>query len=360
MRQKKSEGECRGPYFAAANSGRGFISFYDDVFGKREIVRRYLIKGGPGTGKSSFMRKVAECALSLGKSVELYRCSSDPDSLDGIVIDGSIAILDATAPHSEDTKVPGARDELVNLGAFWDSEALTRQYDRIFELNEKKAVSYKRAYRFLSACLEVEGADRLLLDSCIKKEKMRRAVHRLCENLPNGKGFSVEPRLLDSIGMKGRVHFDSFEREARKLYWLDDEYGIGSDFLAALVDEAMEKQCAVQVSREPISPDRLSALRFCESGVCVVIGNQKTRPMPEGAVRVNLKRFLDLEALGEVKRELRANRRLREALLSSAEGALAEAGAYHFELEKIYVACMDFEAEGRFRASFCEHILKLV
>ena len=32
-------------FFAAANSGKGFISFFDKIFGSEKISRRYLIKG---------------------------------------------------------------------------------------------------------------------------------------------------------------------------------------------------------------------------------------------------------------------------------------------------------------------------
>ena len=39
-------------YFAAVNSYRGFESYYQDMFGAAE--RSYIIKGGPGTGKSYF------------------------------------------------------------------------------------------------------------------------------------------------------------------------------------------------------------------------------------------------------------------------------------------------------------------
>ena len=41
--------------FAAVNSGEGFKSFYDDIFSSKKLLRRYLIKGGAGSGKSTLM-----------------------------------------------------------------------------------------------------------------------------------------------------------------------------------------------------------------------------------------------------------------------------------------------------------------
>ena len=105
--------EPKAPRFAAANSGHGFYSFYASVFEGKEVQKRYIIKGGPGTGKSSFMRSVAEAAAERGMSVEEYRCSSDPASLDGVVLDGRIVLLDGTAPHAVEPELAGVRDELI-------------------------------------------------------------------------------------------------------------------------------------------------------------------------------------------------------------------------------------------------------
>ena len=110
--------------FAAANSGRGFKSFYSQILSDARILRRYMIKGGPGTGKSSFMRRVASAAESEGYSVDYYYCSSDHTSLDAIVIEGVVALVDSTPPHVMEPELVGAKDEIVNIGEFWDSSAL--------------------------------------------------------------------------------------------------------------------------------------------------------------------------------------------------------------------------------------------
>ena len=160
-------------YFAAANSGRGFVSFYGDVFEGARIRKRYIVKGGPGTGKSRFLKDVAAFAEGQGKTVSYFHCSSDPDSLDGIVIDGEIAMMDGTAPHTVEPTVPGARDELVNLGEFWDGERLALYYNEIVTLGALKQSAYRRAYRFLSAAMEVAAVNRELIFPAVREEKMR-------------------------------------------------------------------------------------------------------------------------------------------------------------------------------------------
>ena len=138
-------------YFAASNSEKGFTSYYKECFDTARIGYLYAIKGGPGTGKSRFMREVAQYAQQRGWSAELIYCSSDADSLDGVILtkegDG-IALLDATAPHVYEPTLPGVREELINLGAFWDRQKLQAYGEEIALLNRQKSRAYRNAYRY--------------------------------------------------------------------------------------------------------------------------------------------------------------------------------------------------------------------
>ena len=353
MKDIKAQDRAGSVHFAAVNSGEGFKSFYERVFGGKDITHRYIIKGGPGTGKSSFMRRVASSAEAHGYAVEYYRCSSDPDSLDGIVFDtrsGRVAMLDGTAPHSMDAVLPGVRDEIVNLGEFWDPEILAKHYNEIVSLDALKDSAYRKAYRYLSAAAEVEKINISLAEPFLLRDKLESAVGRLLKNVPNGKGFSLTPAIADSVSMKGSVRFDSYERAAKKLYIVDDHYSMGAYFLSYVIEEAQKKNCAVRVSYRPLLPELPDAVMLTESGVCFVMGVHSDIDF-DG--RVNMKRFIDGEGLCAVKTEYRINKRLCEALTDSAIEALADAGRYHFKLEEIYVSSMDFSAEEKFAKSFC-------
>ncbi len=85
--------------FPGGNTGQGFYSFYDYII-DQDATRIFVIKGGPGVGKSTFMRKIGEEMLERGYDVEFHCCSSDNGSLDGVVIPAiRVALLDGTAPH---------------------------------------------------------------------------------------------------------------------------------------------------------------------------------------------------------------------------------------------------------------------
>lgn len=76
--------------------------------------RRIIVKGRGGTGKSTLMRKVADKAIELGYSVEIYPCSFDLESLDGVVIPAlSTAMFDGTPIHVLEPERMG--DEILDM-----------------------------------------------------------------------------------------------------------------------------------------------------------------------------------------------------------------------------------------------------
>ena len=50
-------------FFAAANGFSGFRSYFPDVFKSSDYTRIFILKGGPGTGKSSLLRKLCEFGI---------------------------------------------------------------------------------------------------------------------------------------------------------------------------------------------------------------------------------------------------------------------------------------------------------
>lgn len=105
-------------YFAAANSADGFVCWFDRIFTPDTIDRCFIIKGGSGTGKSTFMKRLAAEGEKRGYEAEYYYCSSDPTSLDGLILtrktmggEGlrTAAVIDGTAPHTRDRYSPARR-----------------------------------------------------------------------------------------------------------------------------------------------------------------------------------------------------------------------------------------------------------
>ncbi len=349
-----------GTLFAGANSGRGFVSFYDSIINDKSIERTYILKGGPGTGKSHFMREAVKYAETHGMAVEKYNCSSDPDSLDAVVIcgaeRGSIAILDGTAPHALEATLAGARDELIDLGRFWDPEALSLRREKITELIEKKQENYKRAYRYLEACGNVRDIMEKLITPCFLKRKAEKSVGRIFSEIKKGGGYEIDRGIISCIGMKGRIRYDTYEKYADNTYVIEDFYGLGHMYLALLVEEARKSDTPVRISYDPIDCKRLDVVFFENDKTAFVIDRGIEAVV--GERRINMKRFADAERISDIRAEYRFNSKLEDALTDAAIECLEDAGKYHFELEKIYSECMDFEAKEVFCRNFLDNIFK--
>ena len=77
-------------FFLGATTPAGFKGYFEPL--RREPgMQMYLIKSGPGCGKSTLMKQLAQKAEQQGQSIERVHCASDPDSLDGVVFLGQRA-----------------------------------------------------------------------------------------------------------------------------------------------------------------------------------------------------------------------------------------------------------------------------
>ena len=78
------------------------------------------------------MKRLADDWERRGLTVEHHHCSADPGSLDAVALpEAGVAVVDGTRPHTIDPRFPGAVDEIVHLGEYWDEEGIRRHRDEI-------------------------------------------------------------------------------------------------------------------------------------------------------------------------------------------------------------------------------------
>ena len=96
-------------YFLGGNTPAGFYSLYHQLSDPTRTRALYIVKGGPGSGKSTLMRRVERHAQAAGLETEQVLCSGDPDSLDALILPQlGAALVDGTAPQGV---VPEVHDE---------------------------------------------------------------------------------------------------------------------------------------------------------------------------------------------------------------------------------------------------------
>ncbi len=337
-------------YFAASNSGRGFVSYFGEIFDPAHFDHVYIIKGGPGTGKSYFMRMIAEEAERKGKKVVYYYCSSDQSSLDGIIIDSKIAILDGTAPHDTDANIPGAAEDIIDLGVFWDSRQLSKCREIIEKLNFDKKRHYKRAYSYLAAYHDISDGAQKIIEPLMDLEKIRKSARSLLKGIAYGDGYRAHIAICDSVGMGGRVRFDSLSRKAKTVYKISDLFDTAHFYLAEVANFALENALEVTLSYDPINCDRLDAV-YLERDKMLLTSHGN-----EGEKSISMSRFIDKDRLCESRSVLKNAMKLRDIMLDEALLALEDVKKTHFALEKIYIEAMDFASKEKFTLDFISRL----
>lgn len=139
-------------YFLGNNTAYGFVGNYEtELKDKRKVI---LLKGGPGTGKSSMLKKIAAEAKGRGYDCELWYCSGDPESLDGVYVkELDTAVVDATAPHASGADLPKLKDFLYDLANSLSHSRLSEHREEIDKLLYNKKQHFIRAYQHLKVAL---------------------------------------------------------------------------------------------------------------------------------------------------------------------------------------------------------------
>lgn len=330
-------------YFVSANSGDGFVCYYDAVFSS--LRRRYIIKGGPGTGKSHLMWDIANEAANRNIKTELFFCSSDPDSLDGILLtDVQIAVLDGTSPHCMEPLYPGVSDEIINLGEFWNEENLAAHTKEIQAIITEKARKYVQVSHFLSAAEKVNTVCRRIVEGALYREKMQRAVGRQLSDLGYGSQCRQDIRLESAISTKGYITLDTYEHLARRTVYVRDRFGSGTFYLKELIRALKQKNQRYQVSFCPLNPAFPDALYVPAADTAYLCRSD----IPSGAECVNMDRFLDLDIIRANRAKLRFGRQCTQSLTDGALSELADIGTLHRQLEDCYITAMDFRRKEEF------------
>lgn len=335
-------------FFLGANSPRGFYSLYDQLIDPKQAQAIYILKGGPGCGKSTLMRRIAAQAEEIGEQVEYIHCSADPDSLDGIVLHGAkTAIVDGTAPHITEPCYPGAVENYVNLGDCYDSASLRTIRQDIMDCMVGYNDCYKRVYRCLNAATQITEDMRDSMTTQGLKEKAAKRAHGILKRearpMCSGTG-RVTRRFLDAITHQGTLTFYSTAHElCKRVYFLEDSCGFSHLILSPLLAGLSQSGYDVIACPSPMDPDRLEHLMVPELSLAFlrVPPGHSLQKCPYRKIRIDA--MIDSELLRQNKNRLRFSQKISAALIDEAVDSLAQAKAMHDNLEALYNPHVNFE-----------------
>lgn len=350
-------------FFLGCNSERGFVSKFENAYDPTDGWRAFIIKGGPGTGKSTLMKKVAAKLSEKGEKVIISPCTGDPDSLDAVIAPGlKVIIMDGTAPHIVEGTYIGASERIVNLGAAFDNEMLYENREKIIGISDKISKTYSKVYRYTSILGAFENDIHKMLLPTVKRDK----INSYCRNFAKSRLKKLPKKgtetvcFLDAITCRGKMFFDkTAPLVCKNVITVCDGGGTAADILLKNIKTAaLENGYDVAACPDPLNPGgRLKHLLIPEAGTALVSepsGSQGARSR-----KIHAKRFYDEKLLSLSKERRNFDKRAMKEIEKITVAAMAEAKSLHDELEKLYTPAVDFAEVDRISEKVISDILKL-
>jgi len=338
--------------FPGGNTPQGFFSYYNYII-STDANRIFILKGGPGTGKSTFMRRIGEALVAQGYDAEFHHCSSDNNSLDGVVIPKlGVAFIDGTAPHIVDPKHPGCVDEILNLGEYWNEKGIAAHKANIINCTAEISSNYQRAYRYLKAAKFIYDDFAAINTGALDITKANQVAYELVSKIfvnPKKVGSGKVRKLFASaITPDGAVNFlDSSVWYVGKCHVINGDPGTGkSTIIQKVIDNAVTTGFNVEVYYCPLDPEKPEHVLIPELDTAVttsimphVYKSVKTPPITS----VNMNDYLNPATIEKFQEDILYNQETFWELWAKSIACLKKSKQLHDQLETYYVPSMNFQ-----------------
>lgn len=346
--------------FPGGNTSVGFYSYYDYII-EEDANRIFVVKGGPGVGKSSLMKNVANELLNNGYDVEFHHCSSDNNSIDGIVIPKlRVAMIDGTAPHIVDPKHPGGVDEIIHLGDYWDLEKMEKNKEDILRITKQVGIFFKRAYKYLKASRPIIEDIIEINSKCMNFGKVNKLTDELIKEILSNttitENIGKERHLFGSAYTPiGLVDFtDSILQDAMKVYQIKGDSGTGkTTILKKVYEKAIIRGLDVEIYHTPLIPEKIETIYIKDLKLGITISeNHKKKDVNIIDLDIfmdNNKRKID---------DVLEDKKIANNLINIGIENISKAKQLHDKLEEYYVPNMDFKKVNDLKDLIIERILR--
>ncbi len=334
-------------FYLGANTARGFVSHYDQLFPgrKKRLVR--IIKGGAGCGKSTLMKKVAMQAEQIGLDVERICCSSDPDSLDGVAVPQvGYALVDGTAPHVVEPMLCGSREIYLDLSGGYDVDGLRGSYGTLIELARAGQACYPRA----TACLNAVASLEPLLASVPPVLTPELAIS-ICEReigKRDGTGM-YRTVFLSSYTPAGRqTCWKTIDRLCGKVYVLRDSAEAITTFLRAAAQIVTSRGWNCIIGDSPLVPGVYWEHLLVPEQDIAFVTSMPLSPYPGQPARILGRQVGDEGILN-----------MQKVLTAEATEHLRQAKEFHDLLETTYAPFVDFSLADCAAQACCAELVRM-
>ncbi|MFT3950718.1 MAG: hypothetical protein QM689_01925 [Oscillospiraceae bacterium] len=334
-------------YFSGVFTPEGYESELC-AFARSAEIFTYILKGAPGTGKSTLIKALA--AEFDDERTVLFCSPSEPQSADGVLFaDMSLFVADGSEPNFLEPHYRSVRQKVVSFDQFLDNYRLAESAEKIIAAAAEHRQLFSRCQSYVRAVSALYADTYVLADACVASEKLRAFGGRFLKKykLPRHaeRAGTLEFRRMSALTPSGYL---TLAPEGYQTVLLSDRYYAASDrFLRALAEQLTRGGLDVIVSQNALFPFPVCEHLLCPAlGLAVLSANPMTEEhLPQVETKpVNMLRFYDEETLSARRRRLRLNENSCAYLLGEAASACADQQSARRRMRRFYTPATDFDA----------------
>ncbi len=380
-------------FFLGALTPTGFAGYYSQLV-QDTASHVVLIKGCPGTGKSTLIKRLADYLCKKGEKVELIHCAQDPSSYDGLVCKNiKFTITDATPPHTLEPMYPVAYEQVLPLYYCIDADALQQHRNEIIELFDRHAFLTERTTRYLAAAGSLlqdtvrtaqaftnttKACDfakvlskKYIPDNDNEKDNLnqqpKNASYAFVKYQNKKTGAKEDVRILSAVTHSGvQCYEETILKLANNIIAIEDLHGYAAKcMLYVLRQEALAKGHGIITCYCSMSPyDKIEhiiipklnlAFVTCNTYHCSYFLTGKTKSNAN-IRRIHTTRFCNKEGMNLRKKRFRFNNKATKQLILQAQQLMGQIKQCHEKIESYYVKSADFPALDRAYNKIVEQI----
>ena len=266
-----------------------------------------------------------------------------------------------TTTHVVDPKNPGAVDEIIHLGDYWEEEKMMTNKEMIIKDNKEVGRMFKRAYGYLAAAKGTYDNIRSNLDEITDYAKVNKIAEELIYKILEKSGCSEilgkERHLFGSAvtpdGVKDRL--ETIIPLNKRIFVLKGKYDSGQSIILEKIGErAIETGHNVEFFHNHFDPEKVDNIVIKDISVALTTFDKFDN---EENITINVDKCLKEDILDERKEEIEIDKDVYEELIQLAVANIGKAKELHDQMESYYIPNMDFDAINQLGEKILEKIL---
>ncbi|MDH7577707.1 MAG: hypothetical protein QHH75_07740 [Bacillota bacterium] len=275
-----------------------------------------------------------------------------------------------TTLHVFDPRNPGAVDEIIHLGDYWDESRLLRYKKEIIAANKQVGRHFATAYSSLRVAKVAREEEKSYRSEGIRIRQLNQLAGDLARQIFGeksiwGNGIPSERHLFASaLTPGGIVHHLPTVLEVDRLIVIKGEPGSGKESIfQELAEFAFRCGFKSEVYHCAFDPAQIDLIVFPEQKTAVLNLFPELDFIPASLPGLNFYReydfnsCLDFEFVKQYCQELEEARRIFLRALERALLYIKKAKEVHDEMEQLYIEAMDFTGVERRRQEILDRIL---